>query len=352
MSIDAVHFLQELVSISSISGEEEEAATYLVAVMESLGMEARVDEVGNAVGVREGPDGEGWIEQETVLLGHVDTVPGEIPVRIEDGRLYGRGSVDAKGPLATFVMAAARAELAPGRRLVVVGAVEEEAATSKGARHVADVYRPDACIIGEPSGWDGITLGYKGRLLLDYVYRQPMSHSAGPQEEVAEAAVAWWNEIAAYAEAYNRGRARLFDQLFAGLRHIQTESDGLTNSVTARVGLRLPPGFDAAAFAQRAKEMAGPARVRDYGHEPAFRASRQTDLVRAFNVALRQSDRRPRFKLKTGTSDMNIVGPRWGCPIVAYGPGDSRLDHTPQEQIAIDEYLQAISILTAVLSVL
>lgn len=350
MSVDPVTFLQEMVAIPSLSGEEGEATAYLTAVMETLGMEAGVDRAGNAVGVRDQLDGDGRITRETVLLGHIDTVPGAIPVRLADGRLHGRGSVDAKGPLAAFVVAAARAELMSGRRLVVVGAVEEEAATSKGAHFVADAYRPDVCIIGEPSGWDGVTLGYKGRLLLDYAWERPMSHSAGPEERVAEAAVAWWNRIAAYAEAYNRGRERLFDHLLAGLRDIGTESDGLTTSVTARVGLRLPPDFDAAAFVEQARAWAEPGRVRDHGHEPAFRASRQTAIVRAFNVALRASGRRPRFKLKTGTSDMNVVGPRWGCPIVAYGPGDSRLDHTPQEHIVIDDYLQAIKILTAVLS--
>ena len=46
---------------------------------------------------------------------------------------------------------------------------------------------------------------------------------------------------------------------------------------------------------------------------------------------------------------MNIVGPAWGCPIVAYGPGDSQLDHTPDERIVIEEYLQAIEILQTVL---
>ena len=82
------------------------------------------------MGERRCPNAEGQITQEIVLLGHMDTVPGDIPVRQEDGKLYGRGSVDAKGPLATFIVAASRASLPPGTRLVVVGAVEEEAATS------------------------------------------------------------------------------------------------------------------------------------------------------------------------------------------------------------------------------
>ena len=46
---------------------------------------------------------------------------------------------------------------------------------------------------------------------------------------------------------------------------------------------------------------------------------------------------------------MNIVGPHWNCPILAYGPGDSSLDHTPDEHIDLDEYLRAIDVLTAVL---
>ena len=46
---------------------------------------------------------------------------------------------------------------------------------------------------------------------------------------------------------------------------------------------------------------------------------------------------------------MNVVGPAWQCPIVAYGPGDSRLDHTAEEHINIQDYLKSISILTRVL---
>ena len=46
---------------------------------------------------------------------------------------------------------------------------------------------------------------------------------------------------------------------------------------------------------------------------------------------------------------MNVVGPAWGQNIVAYGPGDARLDHTPQEHIHIDEYTHAIDVLELVL---
>ena len=55
--------------------------------------------------------------------------------------------------------------------------------------------------------------------------------------------------------------------------------------------------------------------------------------MRAFLKSIREHSLEPRFKLKTGTSDMNILGNHFKCPIVAYGPGDSSLDHTPEEHI-------------------
>ena len=35
----------------------------------------------------------------------------------------------------------------------------------------------------------------------------------------------------------------------------------------------------------------------------------------------------------------------WDCPILAYGPGDAELDHTPQEHLDLDEYQRAIGVL-------
>src|SRR3712207_4703657 len=111
--------------------------------MTARGFRAEVDAAGNAVGtVGAGP-------RRVVLLGHVDTVPGRIPVRIVDGVLHGRGAVDAKGPLCTFVAAAAAAASRTDCEIVVVGAVGEERIGSPGASAVAAWPAPDFCVIGE-----------------------------------------------------------------------------------------------------------------------------------------------------------------------------------------------------------
>ena len=137
--MDPIALLTRMVEIPSLSGEESALADFLVETMRGLGFQAHVDEAGNAVGtLGDGPT-------EIVLLGHMDTVPGAIPVRVEGGALYGRGSVDAKGPLATFIAATADVGALPGKRIVVVGATEEEAASSKGARHIGrSTHRPAA----------------------------------------------------------------------------------------------------------------------------------------------------------------------------------------------------------------
>src|SRR5678815_1972370 len=108
-----------LVSQYSPSGQERNAVEWLVGRMKSLGYdEAFIDEGGNAVGVMgKGP-------KQVVLLGHIDTVPGEIKVEKDNLLLYGRGSVDAKGPLACFVDAVAQVGAKDGWQFVVIGAVE------------------------------------------------------------------------------------------------------------------------------------------------------------------------------------------------------------------------------------
>jgi LysW-gamma-L-lysine carboxypeptidase len=345
--MNPVKLLEAMLRIPSTSTNEAALARFVVEQMQALGFESFVDAAGNAVGIAgSGP--------EVVLLGHIDTVPGHVPVRIEDGKLYGRGAVDAKGPFATFIAAAAQL-LAAGelrQRVVLVGAVEEEAASSKGAHYAATQYQPAACIIGEPSGWDRLTLGYKGRLLVDGRWQQGMAHSAGPEPAVAERAVACWNQISALCSSFNHDRQRLFDQLLPSLRAIHSGSDGLTDWAELTIGVRLPPDYPPQQLATRIAELAAGGELHFHDLCPAYQGDKNNPLVRAFLKGVRSTGGTPGFLLKTGTSDMNVVGPIWQCPILAYGPGDSNLDHTPHEHVEIAEYQRAIATLAEALRAL
>ncbi len=340
--MNPIDLLAGLVKIYSPSQKERDAVNYLVAQMSARGFRAFVDEAGNAVGIF----GDG--AREIVLLGHIDTFHGYIEPRIEDGKLFGRGAVDAKGCLATFVAACARVRR-DDVRFVIIGAVEEECATSKGARYAVTQYKPEFCIIGEPSGWDRITLGYKGRVLIDYAIEKPMTHTASGTRAAAEDAVAFWNRIAAYAAEYNRGKPRVFDQLDPSLRFINSNDDGFTDGTTLRIGVRVPVGLTIQQVEEEIAPYANGGRIEFSSEEEPFRAGKNNALVRAFLAAIREAGGVPAFTVKTGTADMNIVGPAWGCPIVAYGPGDSTLDHTPNEHLELAEYERAISVLSCVL---
>jgi predicted acetylornithine/succinylornithine family transaminase/N-acetyl-ornithine/N-acetyl-lysine deacetylase len=346
-----VALLHGMVSRTSYSGEESPVARYLVEQARGLGLEAHIDEAGNFV-AGAGLDSDA---QPLILLGHMDTVRGVVPIRIEDGKLYGRGSVDAKGPLAAFLCATARAAQTGTftRPVLVIGAVEEEAATSRGARAVVGRYQPYACIIGEPSSSRAITLGYKGRLLIDGLVTRSISHTAGPEQSSSEIAAAFWERIRAHGADWNLEHAgnSTFAALMPSLRSINNQQDGLEERTSFTIGYRLPPGFEIATLRNQIEAWAAELdlQLRFRGEEMAFQSTRTTPLARAFGVALRATGVQPAFKVKTGTSDMNVVGPTWGENIVAYGPGDSRLDHTPDEHIEIDEYLHAIDVLERVL---
>lgn len=343
-----IGLLHGLVATPSRSCHERPAVEYLVAAMRRLGFDAHIDAVGNAVG----SIGSG--APHIVLLGHIDTVAGDVPVVLDDGKLWGRGAVDAKGPLAAFVAAAARwyaAGPAEGS-VTVIGCVEEEAPSSRGAHGVLDRPRPDFCVVGEPSGSDTITLGYKGSLRARVRMTLPAGHSAHDRATVSEQAVARWQAIRAWADQHNLGRTRAWDQVLPALVGIASGGDGMAEWCVLDLSIRLPEHITPAEAEAALHALAIGAEVEVLGAVPAFRAERSSPIARSLIAAIREHGATPRFVVKTGTSDMNVVGPAWNCPIVTYGPGDSRLDHTPNEHIVLSEYLHAIDVLTHALGML
>lgn len=330
----AAGLLRGMLEIPSASYHERALADHLAVTMADLGFQSHIDGVGNVIGVIERGPG-----PTLMLLGHMDTVPGALPVRSERGRLYGRGAVDAKGPLAAMICAAARATDFPGR-LVVVGVVEEETPGSRGAMAIRATHdRPDAVIVGEPSGWSSVVLGYKGKLDLRYTVRCPATHPSNPAPKASELAVGAWAALVELLgpdvghDAFDRPGATLC-QLNADLTVATTD-----------LSVRTPPGFDVVTLVRRLRDRLPYGQLEVLNSVAACRVGRADPAVRALVSGIRRLHARPRLVVKTATSDMNTLAEVWDIPMVTYGPGDSRLDHSDHEHIVLSDYMRGIDVL-------
>jgi len=338
---EARELLVKLVRIPSVTGSEEPCARQLADYFERHDREVYLDEVGNV----HAPGNDG-----VLLTSHIDTVPGEIPVRVEDEDgeevLWGRGSVDAKGPLAAMAVAAVRTGAS------FVGVVGEEV-DSRGSRHVVETREqaPELVINGEPSGWDGITLGYRGILGGTYLATSQSGHTSRPENNAIQDAMDWWGRVESafeadeYVPVFERVTCKpiRFD---GGL-----SDDGLSVEVTMDIQLRVPPKYTVAEVREIADGCLDTAidETVDWHDrvEPVMESPR-TPLARAFRAAIRAEDGEPRLLRKTGTSDQNVFAEAWGCPTVSYGPGNSDLDHAPNEHLHLSEYDASVAVLERV----
>ncbi|PSP54664.1 acetyl-lysine deacetylase [Halobacteriales archaeon QS_1_67_19] len=339
----ARQLLEDLVAIPSPTGEERECAERLATFFEERGREVWLDEVGN---VRAPAD------DAVLLTSHVDTVPGDIPVRVEsageDGgeQLWGRGSVDAKGPLAAMAVAAVETGAS------FVGVVGEET-DSRGARHlVADRGAPAALVNGEPSGWDGVTLGYRGFQAGEYAVSTDAAHTSRPESNAIQKATAWWARVEDAFESDEDGpvfeRVTAKPVSFAG----GTAADGLSVEATAEAQFRIPPGATAAEIRATAESELEAGEI-EWGEPiPPVMETPRSEVARAFRAAIRRVGGDPRLLRKTGTSDMNLYAGAWDCPMATYGPGDSELDHAPNEHLDLGAFDRAVAVLERVAEIL
>ncbi|HLC01116.1 MAG TPA: M20/M25/M40 family metallo-hydrolase [Candidatus Bathyarchaeia archaeon] len=355
MQDQAVRLLTNLLGIYSPSGKEGDIANFLAEEMKKLGFQVGIDAIGNVIGVV----GEG--EPTIFLCGHMDTVAGHLPLRIEEGKIYARGAVDAKGPLAAMVMGAIAASKEPGfkGKLLVASVVEEEA-TSRGVKHlITQGITADYAIFGEPSGVENITIGYKGQIQLKIVCKTETGHASTPwlYDNALEKAYELWEQIknaSSYpsldpsASPYNAVTACLI-KVVGGRATSVVPFEAEMN-----LDVRVPIQFSTVqVFGQIEKvitkyQAANPkvsvkATVLDTV-EP-FEVNKASPLVHVLSSSVRKVLNKPATLLhKTGTGDMNILGKAMNLPIVTYGPGDSKLDHTLEEHIVISEYIASIEV--------
>jgi len=346
--------LRKLVAIPSVTGDERACVEQLKSYFEDHGREAYVDEVGNL----RAPADDG-----VLLTSHVDTVPGDIPVRVEEMPgvdvswggddpppgaegtqevLWGRGSVDAKGPLAAMAVAAVRTGAS------FAGVVGEEVDSRGGRFLVEDRGAPDAVVNGEPSGWGGITLGYRGLLAGTYVATSESGHSSRPDDNAIQHGIRWWNRVE--AEFDHDEWVPVFERVTTKPVAFEggISDDGLSVEATMDVQLRVPPEFTTDEIREIADGHLDVGTVHwDDKVEPVMMSPR-TPVARAFRGAIREAGGDPRLLRKTGTSDMNVYAQAWDCPMVTYGPGDSDLDHAPDEHLGLTEFDASVTVLESV----
>lgn len=336
--------LCDLVETPSVSGSEAECAARLREFFENHGRSVEIDDVGNVrVPTADSRDGDSESGIDVLLTSHMDTVPGEIPVRIEGGEeaiLWGRGSVDAKGPLAALAVAAVETGAS------FAGVVQEET-DSAGARHLVETRDPpDAVINGEPSGWDAITLGYRGFLAGTYEATSESGHTSRPDPNAIQRTIDWWSAVESAFPADEEDP--VFEQVTAKPVAIDggTTADGLAVAAEMDVQFRVPPSYSRTEIREAVEEkLAGGSVSWDRSIPPVMESPR-SEVARALRRGIRDIGGEPSHLRKSGTSDMNIFAGTWEVPMATYGPGDSSLDHTPDERLSLAEFDRSIEVLS------
>lgn len=196
-SVDAneqLELLRKLIAINSVNPDlvpgapgEKEIAEFIADYLEKSHLEVKFQKTSksdrpNVIGILRGSGG----GRTLMLNGHMDTVgvagmTDPFKARLEDERLYGRGSFDMKGGLSSMLLAARMIEQnGPEFRgdLITTSVVDEEYA-SIGTEEVAKEYRADGAIVLEASDLK-LGVAHKGFAWIDVETFGKVAHGSMP----------------------------------------------------------------------------------------------------------------------------------------------------------------------------
>lgn len=342
----------ELVSIYSPTGKEGPAVSWFTDHLKSLGLSnVRTDKVGNASGTLEG---KGFT---VTLCGHIDTVPGELPIRLENGNLTGRGVVDAKSSLISLLYGGLKAKEAGFQgKLNIVATIGEEG-PGKGIVEVASSHeKSDFTILGEPSSTNAVTVGYRGRLLLDARYKTDSFHASAPWmgKSALESAIDSWERI---KEKYSGNRE--FSKVSAALTSLSGgNADNVTPSdARMRMDVRFPPSVKREELLEEFRQIVeggdndnSPGKLKLSSYVDPYVSNVKSQLVQAFRESIMENTGEKAVMLfKSGSGDMNHLATSWKIPCVTYGPGNTQLSHTNNEIISLAEVEKSAEIVAGAL---
>ncbi|MGN6614924.1 MAG: M20/M25/M40 family metallo-hydrolase [Candidatus Nitrosocosmicus sp.] len=351
----AIELLKNSLEIYSPSRSETKIANFLKDVCLDLGFEqANIDSVGNIVATK------GTGDPIILLCGHMDTVPGIVPVRSDGNYIYGRGASDAKAPLIAMLLSAADFPKQNGT-IIFAGVVDEEGNATGIKNLVKDKnLNPHYAIFGEPSGIDNITISYKGRLeirLLCDVLNS--AHASAPwiSLNAIEEIYTIWNDLKKTLDSSSAG---IIKHKADSISYSVTEiNGGLSHNVTPQkcrmtIDIRIPTNSSCDDILKLIDNYISGIKkdknslIIKYSVEDKtepFRANTSSPLIRSLVLSILDiRKKRPLLLKKTGTGDMNILGNELNIPVVTYGPGDPHSSHTENERIFISDYLTGIEV--------
>jgi acetylornithine deacetylase len=267
-----------------------------------------------------------WGDPVVTLSTHMDTVPPFFPSREDADFIWGRGSADAKGIIASMI-GAAEGLLESGVRnfglLFVVG----EERNSAGAIAAAESPRGSRFLInGEPTE-NKLALATKGLVRFEVEAHGKLAHSAYP--ELGESAI-----------------EKLLDVL-QEIRKVRLPEDPLLGRSTMNIGVisggRAPNVIPDSAMAEIAVRLVGDAApIR----EAIIRAvGDRAELREVLAIPAIRFDRLDGFETSVVayTTDVPVFGNTWGKPYLL-GPGNIHLAHTSEERVPKKELLAASGI--------
>lgn len=338
--LEEINLLQDIIKIYSPSGKEKEVSDFLFNFLKNKKFEVEQDKEWNVIS-RIG-SGAPYI----LLTSHMDTVRGKSPFKIENNKIYGRGACDAKSPLAALLSTFIRYK---NKRfegtLIFAGVTGEEMPGSRGTAELMKKIKADYIFLGEPGSVDGITIGYKGRLLLNLLFKGKASHSSSDEENPIVKFIDFSNKVSTLHKGNN-----LFESISFSPTSIYAESDNnvVPNECKVTIDFRVPPSLPHQEVLKEIKQLMDGEISLVEGVDGVI-TSKNNILVKTLVKSIRAHGFSPKYKKKTGSSDMNLLV-KLTENIVTYGPGDSSLDHTDMECINIDEYLKSIDILEMAIS--
>ncbi|QQG48469.1 MAG: M20/M25/M40 family metallo-hydrolase [archaeon] len=345
----AVRLLLDSLKIYSPSSQEAELGVLLRQQMEDLGYSrVRNDTAGNVIG----EIGRG--RTKVLLCGHMDTVPGPLPVRRSGGFIRGRGAADAKSPLCALLLAGAMSADS-GLRITFAGATREESDSLGVETLMQNGGKFDYAVFGEPGGASKITVGYRGRAALSLTVRTGGGHAGAPWAHPS--AFGEFTSILGELKEYEAKKAVPNDH-FRSLSITPTlvsagrSHNVLPDSCEATLDMRVPPTMraseavrDVRAIVERHREGSTQSLTAGEVTEP-YEAGASSTIVRSFQRAIISTLKaKPTLVRKTGTGDMNTFAPRSGAECLTYGPGESKTSHTDAEAVEVRDYLNSIEVL-------